>query len=268
VKEIRAKKSLGQHFLRDDEVHEDFLRWAQLCRGDHILEIGAGDGTITRSLAAEAAKVIAVETDRRCLGRLRSEFPPGGVVEVIEADILTYDLGGLSSIAPLKAVGDLPYNIATAVLNRLLEHRDLFTLMVLMFQKEVARRLTATEGTKEYGSLSLATRHRADVEIIRVVPPEAFRPPPKVESALVRVVPRSTSPLTPAEERVFARLISCAFAQRRKTMVNSLARSGFAIPTEKVIDIIKDISIDPRVRAEQLSYGQFIELSRRLAGKE
>lgn len=268
MKGIRAKKSLGQHFLRDDEVHEELLRWARLRRGDQILEIGAGDGTITRSLAAEAERVIAVETDRRCLARLRQEFPAGGGVEVVEADILSYDLNGLAPLSPLKVVGDLPYNIATAVLNRLLDRRELFSVMILMFQKEVALRLTAREGSKAYGSLSLATQHRAEVEIIRIVPPGAFRPPPKVDSALVRVAPREESPLTAKEDAVFARLIEGAFRHRRKTMVNSLSRAGFHRSAQEVLEILSEHSIDPRVRAEQLSYVQFLELARRLAAGE
>jgi 16S rRNA (adenine1518-N6/adenine1519-N6)-dimethyltransferase len=258
---LRPRKSLGQHFLRDDQVHEEILHWSQLKRSDRVLEIGAGDGTITRSLAERAKKVVAVETDRRCLRLLRQEFPPGGNVEVVEADILEYDLLSLEALAPLKVVADLPYNIATAVLGRLLSLARLFPLMVLMFQKEVARRLTAEAGSKSYGSLTLATRYRAEVELIRIVPPSAFVPPPKVESALVRVVPRPAPLLPPKTEEVFFLLVRAGFRQRRKTFLNSLSRSGPPVPVETVSAAMKTLSLPEQVRAEAISFENFLRLA-------
>jgi 16S rRNA (adenine1518-N6/adenine1519-N6)-dimethyltransferase len=263
---IRPKKSLGQHFLRDDSVHEEILHWTRLDAGDRVLEIGAGDGTLTRSLAARAGKVLAVETDRRCLRLLRKEFPPGGRVDVVETDILDFDLFSLEGLAPLKVVGDLPYNIATAVLDRLLAAGRLFPLMILMFQKEVALRLTAQEGTKDYGSLTLATAYRAETEIIRVVPPQAFVPPPKVDSALVRVLPR-TAPLLPARaERTFHRLVRAGFRQRRKTFLNSLQGSGSPVAVEVVAAALERLSLPAKVRAEKISFTQFLRLAEILAG--
>jgi 16S rRNA (adenine1518-N6/adenine1519-N6)-dimethyltransferase len=263
---LRPKKSLGQHFLRDDQVHEDILHWSQLKRSDRILEIGAGDGTITRSLAERAAKVVAVETDRRCLRLLRKEFPPGGNVDVVEADILEYDLLSLEALAPLKVVADLPYNIATAVLGRLLSSARLFPLMVLMFQKEVAQRLTAEAGSKSYGSLTLATRYRAEVEMIRIVPPGAFVPPPKVESALVRIVPRPAPLLPPKTEEVFFLLVRAGFRQRRKTFLNSLSRSGPPAPVETVGEAMKTLSLPEKVRAEAISFENFLRLAEIVGG--
>jgi len=258
---IRPKKSLGQHFLRDDGVHEEILRWAQLEESDRVLEIGAGDGTLTRSLGERAGRVVAVETDRRCLPLLRKEFPPGGSVEVVEADILHFDLASLEPIAPLKVVGDLPYNIATAVLERLLSSAGLFSLMILMFQKEVGRRITAAAGSREYGSLTLATAYRAEAEIIRIVPPEAFRPPPKVESALVRVVPRPTPLLPPEAEEIFSRIVRAGFSQRRKTFLNSLRGAGFPIPVETVAEAMEELSLTAKVRAEAVTFEQFLRLA-------
>jgi len=265
AEQIRAKKSLGQHFLRDDEVHDEILHWARLSPADRVLEIGAGDGTITRSLGRLAGEVIAVETDRRCLRLLNREFPREGTVRVVEADILRYDLSSLLDLAPLKVVADLPYNIATAVLDRLLERRDLFSLMVLMFQKEVALRLTASPGTGSYGSLTLATRYRADAEIIRVVPPQSFEPPPKVESALLQVIPRKNPLLPPAAEEVFARLTRAAFRHRRKTFLNSLTHSSFSLPSARISAAMASLSIGPRVRAEEISFDDYLRLARLLA---
>jgi len=264
---VPPKKSLGQHFLRDDEVHEDILRWAMLEPSDHVLEIGAGDGTITRSLGEAAARVVAVETDRRCLALLRREFPPGGKVEVVEADILAFDFSSLLPLAPLKVVADLPYNIATAVLDLLLEKGQLFSLMVLMFQKEVARRLVAEAGTREYGSLTVATRHRADVEIVRIVPPEAFRPRPRVESALVRVIPRPAPSLPAGEETLFLQLVEMGFRSRRKTFLNSLARAGFPSPLEEVAGALARLRLPQTIRAEAITYEQFLLLARILAAR-
>lgn len=267
---IRPKKSLGQHFLRDDSVHEEILHWARLKESDRVLEIGAGDGTITRSLGEQAGRVVAVETDRRCLTLLRKEFPPNGSVEVVEADILRYDLGSLEPMAPLKVVGDLPYNIATAVLERLLSSAGLFSLMILMFQKEVGRRLTAEAGSREYGSLTLATAYRAEAEIVRIVPPEAFRPPPKVESALVRIVPRAEPLLLPEAEAIFARIVRAGFSQRRKTFLNSLRGAGFPLPAGKVAAAMERLSLAAKIRAEAITFEQFLRLAELLrddAGK-
>lgn len=257
---IRPKKSLGQHFLRDDSVHEEILRWSRLEDSDHVLEIGAGDGTITRSLAAEAGKVVAVETDRRCLALLRKEFPPAGNVEIVEADILEYDLRSLEGMAPLKVVGDLPYNIATAVLERLLSAGSLFPLMILMFQKEVALRLTAEAGTGDYGSLTLATVYRAETEIIRTVPPEAFTPPPNVDSALLRVVPRAAPLLPPGAERIFHRIVRAGFRQRRKTFLNSLQGSGSPVAQGAAAALAR-LSLPPQIRAEGISFAQYLRLA-------
>jgi len=262
---VPPKKSLGQHFLRDEEVREEIFHWARLHPGDAVLEIGAGDGTLTGELGERAGRVIAVETDRRLFPRLRGKFPPGGTVEVVEADILAFDLSSLIPLAPLKVVADLPYNIAVAVLDRLLDRGGLFSLMILMFQKEVALRLTAKEGSRHYGSLSLATQYRSEAEIIRTVPPEAFRPRPKVDSALVRIVPRLSPLLPPAEEILFMRLARGGFSHRRKTLLNSLARSGFPVPVKDVAEALEELSLAPKVRAEDISFQQYLALAAALA---
>lgn len=265
TKRLLPKKSLGQHFLRDDGVHEEILHLAGLTKEERVFEIGAGDGTLTRSLGELAGRVIAIETDRRCLALLRREFPRGGAVEILEADILSFDFSTLEDEAPLKVVADLPYNIATAVLDRLLEHKSLFPLMVLMFQKEVGLRLTAQGGSRTYGSLSLATQYRSEVELVRVVPPEAFTPRPKVESALLRLVPRRRPLLPPEAEKVFARLIRDGFTHRRKTFLNSLSRAGSPFPAADIADILAGFNMTEKVRAEDITFDQFLDLARQLA---
>ena len=200
---LSAKKSLGQHFLRDRGVLEKILQAAALSPADRVLEIGAGDATLTLPLSRDCGRLIALETDRRRVPRLLELFPAGGTVEIVDADILQFDLGTLSVHAPLKCVSNLPYNIATAVLDRLLARRGMFTLHVLMFQKEVGLRLVAGPGNPSYGSLSLATQYRAEASLVCTVPRRAFSPPPAVESAVVRLIPRPEPLLPPEQEATF-----------------------------------------------------------------
>ena len=264
---LRAKKSLGQHFLRDREILERIVQAAELKAGDRVLEIGAGDATLTVPLSRAAGRVIAVETDRRFIPRLRGLFPDGGNVEVLEADALRFDLGALAGLAPLKCVSNLPYNIATAVLDRLLRCRGMFSLLVLMFQKEVARRLVAGPGEAAYGSLSLATQYRAEAELLFTVPRGAFSPPPEVESAVVRLAPRPAPLLPPEQERVFERLLRAGFGHRRKTFLNANAAAARPLPREALAAGLAALGLTERARAEELSLSGFLRLAELLASR-
>jgi 16S rRNA (adenine1518-N6/adenine1519-N6)-dimethyltransferase len=256
-----AKKSLGQHFLRDKSVLARIVAAATLGPEDRVLEIGAGDATLTAPLAAACGRLVALETDRRRVPALRARFPEGGNVEIIEADVLQFDLGTLAPLAPLKCVANLPYNIATAVLDHLLERRGMFSLLVLMFQKEVARRLVAAPGDPAYGSLSLATQYRAEAELLFTVPPRAFVPPPKVESAVVRLVPRPAPLLPPDQERMFEELIRAGFTQRRKLLLNSVAGSGRPIDRAALGAALQEIGLTERARAEEIPLEGFLRLA-------
>lgn len=258
---VRAKKSLGQHFLRDRGALERIVQAAGLAPEDHVLEIGAGDGTLTRALAASGASVVAVETDRRRIPRLLERFPLQGPVEIVEADILRFDLGRLAPLAPIKCVANLPYNVATAVLDRLLERRGMFSLLVLMFQKEVAQRLVAGPKDPAYGSLSLATQYRAEATLLFTVPRTAFVPPPKVESAVVRLVPRPAPLLEPAQEEIFEHLLRAGFAHRRKTFLNSAAGSGRPVSREALETGLKELGLTERARAEEIPLEGFLRLA-------
>ena len=261
---LRAKKSLGQHFLRDREILERIVQAAELKAGDRVLEIGAGDATLTVPLSRAAGRVIAVETDRRFIPRLRGLFPDGGNVEVLEADALKFELDALAGLAPLKCVSNLPYNIATAVLERLLRCRGMFSLLVLMFQKEVARRLVAGPGDSAYGSLSLATQYRADAALLFTVPRSAFSPPPEVESAVVRLAPRPAPLLPPGEERIFDELLRAGFAQRRKLFLNSVAGSRRPIDRDALAGALVAAGFTERARAEEIPLEGFLRLARAL----
>jgi len=258
---LRAKKSLGQHFLRDRGVLEMIIHAADLSPEDSVLEIGAGDATLTVPLSRACGRLLAIETDHRRVPRLRELFPPGGNVEILDADILQFDLGTLAARAPLKCVSNLPYNIATAVLERLLVRRGMFTLLVLMFQKEVGRRLIAGPGDPAYGSLSLATQYRAEASLVCTVPRRAFSPPPAVESAVVRLAPRPTPLLPPDQERTFEHLLRAGFAYRRKTFLNSAAISPRPITPGALAAGLAALGLTERARAEEIPLEGFLRLA-------
>jgi 16S rRNA (adenine1518-N6/adenine1519-N6)-dimethyltransferase len=264
---LRAKKSLGQHFLRDREVLEKIVQAAGLSAADRVLEIGAGDATLTAPLSRSCGRLIALETDHRRVPALRERFPAGGPVVIVDADILTFDLESLRPHAPLKCVSNLPYNIATAVLDRLLSCRGMFSLLVLMFQKEVARRLVAGPGEAAYGSLSLATRYRAEAALLFTVPRWAFSPPPRVESAVVRLVPRPAPLLPPEQERVFERLLRAGFGHRRKTFVNANAASVQPFPREALAAGLAALGLTERARAEEIPLEGFLRLAEVLVSR-
>jgi 16S rRNA (adenine1518-N6/adenine1519-N6)-dimethyltransferase len=259
--QLSAKKSLGQHFLRDRGVIETILAAAQLRPDDRVLEIGAGDATLTRPLAGACARLIALETDHRRVPRLRAMFPPGGCVEIVDADVLQFDLGALAALAPLKCVSNLPYNIATAVVDRLLAQRGLFSRLVLMFQKEVGLRLAAGPGSAAYGSLSLATQYRAEASLVCTVPCRAFLPPPKVESAVVLLVPRAEPLLPPDQERTFEHLLRAGFAYRRKTFLNSATVAARPLDQQALAAGLAALGLTERARAEEIPLEGFLRLA-------
>jgi len=261
---LSAKKSLGQHFLRDRVVLEKILLAAELSPADRVLEIGAGDATLTAPLAQRCGRLIALETDRRRVPKLREQFPEGGSVEIVDADVLQFDLATLAPHAPLKCVSNLPYNIATAVLDRLLAQRGMFSLLVLMFQKEVGLRLVAGPGNAAYGSLSLATQYRAEASLVCTVPRRAFVPPPAVESAVVRLVPRPAPLLPPEQEQTFERLLRAGFGYRRKTFLNSAAISPNPIAPAALARGLAALGLSERARAEELSLEGFLRLAQLL----
>ena len=265
---IRAKRSLGQHFLRDREVLGKIVQAAGLSAADRVLEIGAGDATLTAPLSRSCGRLIALETDHRRVPALLERFPAGGPVEIVDADILTFDLQSLRPHVPLKCVSNLPYNIATAVLERLLTCRGMFSLLVLMFQKEVARRLVAGPGEAAYGSLSLATQYRAEAGLLFTVPRGAFSPPPEVESAVVRLVPRPAPLLPPEPERVFERLLRAGFGHRRKTFLNANAAAARPLPREALAAGLAALGLTERARAEELSLENFLRLAELLASRQ
>jgi 16S rRNA (adenine1518-N6/adenine1519-N6)-dimethyltransferase len=253
---IAARRSLGQNFLLDLNLTGRIARAAGRLDEANVVEIGAGPGGLTRALLAAGAKrVLAIERDRRCLAALAelAEAHPGRL-DLVEGDALQLDPAALCE-RPRKIVANLPYNIATALLIGWLDRIRDYESLTLMFQREVALRLTAAPGTKSYGRLSVLVQWLAEPRLLFDVPAGAFVPPPKVTSSLVGIAPRA-EPLAPAAKPALERVAAAAFGQRRKMLRASLRSLG--VPVEALLE---RAGIAPTVRAEQLSVAQFCALA-------
>lgn len=252
-----TRKRFGQHFLRDEQIISRIVQAINPLPGQRIVEIGPGDGAITLPILRKAGRLTVIELDRDLIPRIAAKFAPVGEVEIINADILGVDLGALAGSDKLRVVGNLPYNISSPILFHCIEHLDSIADMHFMLQKEVVERMAAAPGSKVYGRLSVMLQLACRVEALLPVPPEAFRPPPKVDSAIVRLTPLSRESRPVAHMAGIARLVRAAFGQRRKTLSNSL--DGLASASDMV-----SVGIDPRARAEQLSPRSFVALAEHL----
>lgn len=259
---IRPRKRWGQHFLVSRRALDHALAAADLTRDDTVLDIGAGLGTLTAALAQHAGRVIAVEVDRTLLPALRAAAAPHANVQVIAADIMTADLGSLfgNGAGPRKVVANLPYNLASALVVALLERPVGLRRLVVTVQREVAERMAASPGGKDYGILSVAVQYRADVSIVARVPASAFFPPPDVESAVVRLDVRSQPACAVRDEALFFRVVRAAFGQRRKTVRNALA-GGMPLTPGDAEAACGLGGIAPLRRGETLSLQEFAVLA-------
>ncbi|MDR2875904.1 MAG: 16S rRNA (adenine(1518)-N(6)/adenine(1519)-N(6))-dimethyltransferase RsmA [Methylobacillus sp.] len=249
------KKRFGQNFLVDQSVIRALLDAIRPSPQDCMVEIGPGLGALTTPLLAALDHLHVVELDRDVVAWMR-ENHPADKITIHNMDALKFDF---ASIAPrIRVVGNLPYNISTPILFHLLEHADHITDMHFMLQKEVVERMVAAPSTPAYGRLSVMLQYRLRMEYLLTVPPQAFDPPPKVESAFVRAVPHSTLPFVATDETRFAQVVTAAFGQRRKTLRNTLKGmlddDGFAA-----------LNINPQLRAENLAVGQFVEIANYIA---
>lgn len=254
----RPRKRFGQHFLRDAQVIERLVRAIAPQPDQRLLEIGPGEGVLTRPLLAAGARVTAVELDRDLAASLAERLgrPPG--LDIVQADILQVDIGALAGDRPLRVVGNLPYNISTPILFHLFAFLPQITDLHFMLQKEVVDRLVAEPGSRDYGRLSVMAGFFCDREWLFDVPPGAFRPPPKVTSAVIRLRPRplgeSAQRLHPALEAV----VRQAFGQRRKTLRNNL--KGRITAGE-----LEALGIDPGRRPQTLGVEEFVRIANHLA---
>lgn len=251
---LRPRKRFSQSFLIDTHLPEQIVRAADLAESDEVLEIGPGLGILTRALAQHASRVVAVELDRDLAGALPRLVPPN--VAVVVGDALQLD-PGQHFAGPYKLVANLPYQITSPVLFRYLEVRPRPSLLVLMVQREVAERIAARPGQLSY--MAVAVQSVATVRTVRVVPPGAFYPRPKVESAVVRLDPRS-SPLVPDEDRPgFLKLVQAGFTQPRKQLANSLAQ-GLAVPKADALALLARAAIAPNRRPQELELDEWVGL--------
>jgi 16S rRNA (adenine1518-N6/adenine1519-N6)-dimethyltransferase len=253
----KAKKSLGQHFLVDRHYVERIVAAIQPAAGDRMVEIGPGPGALTRPLLEVLPCLHAVELDAGMVARLRAEFPADRLI-VHHQDALTWDFGELGP--DLRVVGNLPYNISTPLLFHLAEHAGSIRDMIFMLQKEVVDRMAAAPATPEYGRLSVMLQARFRVSRLFTVPPGAFQPPPKVDSAIARLVPLPAEAVPYRDAAVFADLVARAFGQRRKTLRNTL---------KGVVDAndFAALGIDPGRRGETLSVAEFAGLANHLVAR-
>ena len=254
-----TRKSLGQHFLTDRRILGRIADALRLTGSDTVLEIGAGRGALTDILADRAGRLIAIEYDRALADILRQRYAKRGHVLIAEADVLEISLGELAA-GPYVLVGNVPYYITTPILfHALVPPRA--DRSVYLVQKEVADRLCARPGTKEYGALTVNVGAVARAESLFKVPAGAFNPPPKVDSAVVRITPLAEPLVTPAEERPFRLLVQGAFGMRRKQMRRVL-RSFYSVSADVADAVLAATGIDPEVRPETLSPEQFAALLR------
>ncbi|MFY8120149.1 MAG: 16S rRNA (adenine(1518)-N(6)/adenine(1519)-N(6))-dimethyltransferase RsmA [Burkholderiaceae bacterium] len=254
----RARKRFSQNFLHDAHYIGRIVAAVAPQPGDRIVEIGPGLGALTAPLAAAAGQVSCVEIDRDLAARLRQRYPPDQLL-LVEGDALEFDWAAFAAAdpRPLKVVGNLPYHISSPLLFVLLPIAHRVQSQHFMLQKEVVDRMVAAPGGKDYGRLSVMLQRRYEVTRLFVVPAGAFTPPPQVQSAVVRLVPRPLQELAVVDEAAFARVVTAAFNQRRKTLRNALG--GVLAEAD-----IAAAGVDPGVRAEQLPVAAFAALAQRL----
>jgi 16S rRNA (adenine1518-N6/adenine1519-N6)-dimethyltransferase len=276
---LRAKKSWGQNFLGDEAILDDIARLAVEQAGEPVVELGGGLGHLTARLVARGARVTVVERDRDMARVLRGEL--GDAVTLLEADAVRVDYAALAAaasptatstaslastpvppVAKIAVVGNLPYHLTSPILFALLDQAAHVSRAVFLVQREVAERLAAEPGTKEWGLLSVLLQHRAHVSVERRVPPGAFFPPPKVESAVLRVAFRPPV-AAPLDDARFRALVKAGFAQRRKVLSNALAAGRVATP-EAIASALLAVGIDGRRRGETLTVAEWVSLERAL----
>ncbi|RLA58517.1 MAG: 16S rRNA (adenine(1518)-N(6)/adenine(1519)-N(6))-dimethyltransferase, partial [Gammaproteobacteria bacterium] len=254
------RKRFGQNFLRDEGVISRISGAVHATSHDHLVEIGPGQGALTDSLVASGCRLDVIELDRDLVPGLLAAFSIHSRFKLHSADALKFDYASLAGDGErLRVVGNLPYNISTPLIFKLLENAAIIQDMHFMLQLEVVARLAASPGSKNWGRLGIMAQYQCQVEHLFDVPPEAFNPPPKVQSAIVRLTPWVESPWPACDETVLRRIVQASFAQRRKTLRNNLK----GIIDE---DGLEALGIDPGVRAETLELTQFIAIANAIGG--
>ena len=263
----RPKKSLGQHFLVDKNIIEKIIRYARLKQDDIVIEIGAGHGELTIPLSEHVSQVFAIEKDPGLCYKLRKRIGEERIrnIKVIRGDILKLDLREIEDFPKRPVVmGNIPYNISSLILKKLISSKEMIERAILMFQLEYAKRLVASPGTKDYGSLTLLVSYHATVKELFSVSKNVFFPRPSVDSMVVEIVFDKRYP--ESEEAVFRFVVNAAFSHRRKNILNSLFEymKGSGIRKGGIRDVLLSSNISPELRAENLSIEDFLRLSEKM----
>jgi len=258
--EFTMSKSLGQNFLIDRNIIEKIAESLNIGEDDRVVEVGAGAGVLTKELAQRAKSVKAVEIDSKLLPILKEVLKDVSNVEIIAEDFMKVDMGDLSAGKSYKLIGNLPYYITTPIIMKALESEHKPKISVFMVQKEVAQRLSARAGTKDYGSITVAANYYARVEYLFGVSKEVFIPKPKVDSAVIWVTPYDRPPIKSLDEKMFFAVVKACFGQRRKTLSNSLKQIKSLDPSY-IKEVLAQAGIDPARRAETLEISEFARLS-------
>ncbi|KAF0807326.1 ribosomal RNA adenine dimethylase [Alcanivorax xiamenensis] len=251
--EHRARKRFGQHFLHDPGIIDRLVRTVAPIAGQKLVEIGPGRGALTYPLLEQVAHLDVVELDRDLIHLLREAVPEERLT-IHQADALRFDFRPLAGALKLRVVGNLPYNISTPLIFHLLEQAEIISDMTFMLQKEVVDRLTAAPGTSDYGRLSVMVQYHCQADYLFFVPPGAFQPPPKVDSAVVRLTPHTTAPWPARDPVHLGKLVNQAFTQRRKAVRN-------ALKTLVEPDTFDALGIDPGLRPDHLSVADYVALA-------
>ena len=260
MKQHQARKRFGQNFLTDRSIIERIVRSINPVPGEKLVEIGPGLGALTCPLLQQAGELDVIELDRDIIPKLSLNCGRLGKLRVHQCDVLEFDFGQLASDRSLRIVGNLPYNISTPIIFHLVEHAHRIRDMHFMLQKEVVERLAAQPGGADYGRLTIMVQLHFAITPLFLVPPQAFSPQPKIESAIVRLVPHASPPFELRSHQTFAELVKRAFSQRRKTLHNTL---------KDLCDdaMLRNAGIDPGQRAQELSLSQYAKLANLLHDK-
>ncbi len=268
---FRLQKNLGQNFLIDGNIVSKIVEAAKVGSDDIVLEIGAGIGTLTAALADKAARVVVIEIDKNLLPVLAEtlagydniDIYTGNALKVNFDELICEKSGGSHGrgLKPYKVVANLPYYITTPLIMHALESHFNIELMVFMVQKEVAERMTAVPGGKDYGALTLGVNYYSEPEPVIRVPKKVFMPQPEVESTVVRLTPRESPPAAVEDEQTFFRVVKAAFGQRRKTLANTMSGIAGGLSKDQVAGLLSGLGIDPVRRGETLGFEEFARIA-------
>lgn len=257
--DIKMSKKLGQNFLIKRGIVDEIVKAADLQEGEPVLEIGPGIGTLTQGLAQSGANVTAIELDTRLLEVLDTTLAQYSNVTIVHGDVLKLDVPSIMNNEPFKVVANLPYYITTPIIMSLLESRLPIERLVVMVQKEVALRMVAKPGTKDYGALSVAVQYYTKPDIVLDVPPKSFLPAPAVTSSVIRCVLRDQPPVDVIDEKLFFRVVKAGFAQRRKTFANTMKTTGLS--KDRIEELLAKANIDGQRRGETFTLQEFADVA-------